>query len=274
MGAGIDYGRVFRLDGKAVLVTGAARGIGAEVARACAEVGAKVLLTDVLEPAGRAVAAEITAAGGIAAFERLDVTHEADWQRVAEATVSRWGRFDVLVNNAGVETAALIAECSVEDFRQVQYTNLTGSFLGLRQAIRTMSPGGAAGHGGSIVNLASIAALIGTAAHAAYHTSKGGVRSLSTAAAVECAQLGLGIRVNSIYPGIVGTDMGRGFIADYARLGLAPSEAAAEAAIKAGHLLGFGRPEDVACAVLFLASDAARWCTGTELVLDGGYTAV
>jgi NAD(P)-dependent dehydrogenase (short-subunit alcohol dehydrogenase family) len=269
-----DYGSAFRLDGKVALVTGAARGLGAEIARAFAQVGAKVLLTDVLETAGRAAAAELVDAGGVAAFERLDVTDEGAWRHAVGSAVSRWGGFDVLVNNAGVETASLISHCTAEDFRAVLEINVTGTFLGLKQAIRAMSPGGAAGRGGSIVNLASIAALIGTAAHAAYHTSKGAVRSLSTAAAVECAQLGSGIRVNSVYPGIVGTDMGRAFITDYVKLGLAADEAAAEAAIKAGHLLGFGRPRDVACAVLFLASDAARWCTGTELVLDGGYTAV
>ena len=268
-----DYGTAFRLDGKVALVSGAARGLGAEIARAFACVGAKVLITDVLDSDGRALAQEINATGGVAAFQHLDVSQEDQWQASMHAAISLWGGLDVLVNNAGVETAALLAQCSVEDFRRVLDINVIGTFLGLKYAIRTMSPGGAAGKGGAIVNLASIAALIGTSAHAAYHTSKGGAQSLSRAAAIECAQLGTGIRVNSVYPGIVDTDMGRSFIADFVNLKLAPDQATAEAAIKAGHPLGFGAPRDVACAVLYLASDASRWCTGTELVLDGGYTA-
>jgi NAD(P)-dependent dehydrogenase (short-subunit alcohol dehydrogenase family) len=268
-----DYTKAYRLDGKVALVTGAARGLGAEIARAFSQVGAKVLIADVLDEAGRAVAAQIAGPGATAAFAHLDVTQEADWERAVGQALREWGGLHVLVNSAGVETAALISQCEAEDFRRVLDINVTGTFLGLKHAIRAMSPGGAAGRGGSIVNIASIAAMVGTSAHIAYHTSKGGVRSLSMAAAIECAQLGLSIRVNSVYPGIVGTAMGRSFISDFVKLKLAPDEAAAEAAIKAGHPLGFGQPEDVACAVLYLASDAARWCTGTELVIDGGYTA-
>ena len=179
----------------------------------------------------------------------------------------------MLVNNAGVETASLIAQCTAEDFHRVLDINVTGTFFGIKHAIRAMSPGGAAGNGGSIVNLAAIAAMVGTTAHGAYHTCKGAVRSLTKAAAIECAQLATGIGVNSVYPGIIDTDMGRAFIRHFVDLKLAPDPANAEAAFTAAHPLGFGRPEDVACAVLYLACDAARWCTGTELVLDGGYTA-
>lgn len=268
-----DYQKAFRLDGKVALVTGAARGLGAEISRAFSQVGAKVLVTDVLEAPAREVVGEIRSVGGAAQFANLDVTQENQWAAAVQAAVTQWGGLDIVVNNAGVETAALIAQCSAEDFRRVLDINVTGVFLGIKHAIRAMSPGGAAGKGGSIVNLASIAAVIGTTAHGAYHASKGGVRSLSKAAAIECAQLGTGIRVNSVYPGIVGTDMGRAFIRHFVDLKLAPDEASAEAAFRAAHPLGFGRPEDVACAVLYLACDAARWCTGTELVLDGGYTA-
>jgi len=268
-----DYQQAYRLDGKVALVTGAARGLGAEISRAFAQVGAKVLLTDVLAAPGREVVAEIRAAGGVAEFSSLDVVQESEWQTAIQTAVTRWGGLDVLVNNAGVETASLIAQCTAEDFRRVLDINVTGTFFGIKHAVRAMSPGGAAGKGGSIVNLASIAAMIGTTAHSAYHASKGAVRTLTKAAAIECAQLATGIRVNSVHPGIVDTDMGRAFIRDFVDLKLAPDLASAEAAFKAAHPLGFGRPEDVACAVLYLACDAARWCTGTELVLDGGYTA-
>jgi 3alpha(or 20beta)-hydroxysteroid dehydrogenase len=268
-----DYQTAFRLNGKVALVTGAGRGLGAEISRAFAQVGAKVLVTDMIEAPAREVVAEICAAGGVAEFAILDVAQEKQWQTAIQTAVTRWGGLDVLVNNAGVETAALIASCTAEDFRRVLDINITGTFFGVKHAVQAMSPGGAAGKGGSIVNLASVAAMIGTAAHIAYHTSKGGVRSLSKAASIECAQLGTGIRVNSVYPAIVGTDMGRAFIRDFVDLKLAADEASAEAAFKAVHPLGFGKPEDVACAVLYLASDAARWCTGAELVVDGGYTA-
>ena len=146
--------------------------------------------------------------------------------------------------------------------------NVTGVFLGLKHAIGVMKPGA------SIVNLSSVAGLIGTSAHVAYHASKGAVRIMTKAAAVECAQLGTGIRVNSIHPAIVQTDMGTKFIQDFVNLKLAPDYASAEAAIKGAHPLGrFGEPADVAGAVIYLASEAAKWITGSELVLDGGYTA-
>ncbi len=145
--------------------------------------------------------------------------------------------------------------------------NVTGVFLGHKHALRVMQ------EGSSIINLSSVAGMIGTAAHIAYHTSKGAVRIMTKAAAVECAQLGTGIRVNSIHPAIVETDMGTSFVKDYVDLGLAPSHDAAEAAIKAIHPMGFGQPRDVAGAILFLASDASRWMNGAELVVDGGLTA-
>src|SRR5260221_11403994 len=267
-----DYQQAYRLDGKVVLVTGAACGLGAEISRAFAQVGAKVLLTDVLAAPGREVAAEIRAAGGVAAFSSRDVVQEGDWQTAIQTAVTRWGGLDVLVNNAGVETAALIAQCTAEDFRRVLDINVTGTFFGIKHAVRAMSPGGAAGRDGSIVILASIAAMIGTTAHSAYHASKGAVRTLTKAAAIECAQLATGIRVNSVHPGIVDTDMGRAFIQDFVDLKLAPDQASAEAAFKAAHPLGFGRPEDVAWSVLYLACAAADWRTDTGLGLDGGYT--
>ena len=264
-----NYTNSFRLDGKAALVSGAARGIGAAVAEALAHAGASVLITDILEKEGRATAQKIVAAGGKAEFQKHDVTNEAQWEAAIAAAVKHFGHLDVLVNNAGIETAALLSQCTLEDFQRVMNVNVTGVFLGLKHAVRVMKPGS------SIVNLSSVAGLIGTTGHIAYHTSKGAVRLMSKAAAVECAQLGTGIRVNSVHPAIVNTEMGTNFIQHAVDLKLAPDYATAEAAFKAAHPMGrFGEPADVANAVIYLASDAAKWVTGTELVLDGGYTAV
>ena len=258
----------FRLDGRVALVTGAARGIGAAVAEALAGAGASVLVTDRLTDIGEATAQRIRDQGGKAVFVAHDVTVEDQWVAAVAAAQQHFGRLDVLVNNAGVETAALLTECTVEAFRSLMEVNVTGVFLGMKHAARVMKAGA------SIVNLSSVAGIVGTPAHIAYHASKGAVRTMTKAAAVELAKLGTGIRVNSIHPAIVDTEMGTGFIQDFVNLGLAPDYASAEADIKAAHLLGrYGTPSDIAGAVIYLASDATSWMTGSELVIDGGFTA-
>lgn len=257
----------FRLDGKVALVSGAARGIGAKVAEALAAQGAAVLVTDVLDAEGAATVARIRAAGGRAAFRHHDVTVEAEWEAAAAAAVAEFGALHVLVNNAGIETAALITQCELADFKRVMAINVDGVFLGMKHGMRVMKQGGA------IINLSSVAGIIGTTAHVSYHASKGAVRTMTKAAAIENAALGTGIRVNSIHPGIVATDMGTKFIQDYVTLGLAPDYATAEASVKGIHPMGFGETSDVANAVIYLASDAAKWINGSELVLDGGLTA-
>lgn len=269
-----DYAHAFRLDGRTALVTGAARGIGAEVAAALAQSGARVVLTDIQEDAGQATAAAIRSAGGEALFLPQQVTDEARWTSVIAETERHFGPLGVLVNNAGIETAAFITACDLSDFQRVMDVNVTSVFLGLKHAVRAMQPGGSSGQGGSVVNLSSVAGLIGTSGHIAYHTSKGAVRLMTKAAAVECAQLKLGIRVNSVHPSIVETDMGRSFVRGFVEMGLAPDEATAEAGFKAAHPMGhFGQTRDVAAAVIYLASEAAAWVTGAEFVIDGGYTA-
>jgi NAD(P)-dependent dehydrogenase (short-subunit alcohol dehydrogenase family) len=145
-------------------------------------------------------------------------------------------------------------------------------FLGIKHAIRAMRPGGSAGRGGVIVNLSSVAGLIGLTALGAYCSSKGAVRLMTKAAAAECARLGYGIRVNSIHPSIVKTEMGANVVKGFARTGLTPDEATADAYVESLHPLGYGKPEDVASAVLYLASPALRWMTGSEFVVDGGAT--
>lgn len=258
----------FRLDGRVALVTGAARGIGAAVAEAMAEAGAAVVVTDRLEDQGQATVRRIKDQGGKALFVTHDVTMEDQWEAAVAAAQQHFGGLDVLVNNAGVETAALLTECTVEAFRSLMDVNVTGVFLGMKHAARVMQAGA------SIVNLSSVAGMIGTPAHIAYHASKGAVRTMTKAAAVELAKLGTGIRVNSVHPAIVDTEMGSNFVQDFVTLGLAPDYASAEADIKAAHLLGrFGTPSDIAGAVIYLASDATAWMTGSELVIDGGFTA-
>lgn len=257
----------FRLDGRVALVTGAARGLGAAIAEAMIAAGAKVMLSDVLQAEGKATAQRLSPDGQRAAFRVQDVTDERAWQETVAATVKQFGALDLLVNNAGIETAALITQCTVEDFRQLMDVNVTGVFLGMKHTIPVIKPGG------SIINLSSVAGMMGTTGHIAYHASKGAVRSMTKAAAIECAQLGTGIRVNSLHPGIVQTDMGTNFIRHFVDLQLAPDYATAEAGIKALHPMGFGEVGDIASAVIYLASDAARWVNGSELVIDGGLLA-
>lgn len=257
----------FSLEGKVALVTGGARGIGARVAEALAAQGAAVLVTDVLDEVGQATVIGIRAAGGRAAYRHHDVRIEAEWEAAAAAAVSEFGALHILVNNAGIETAALITDCELSDFQRVMAINVDGVFLGMKHGMRVMKQGGA------IINLSSVAGIIGTTAHVAYHASKGAVRTMTKAAAIENAALKTGIRVNSIHPGIVRTDMGTSFISDFVRLGLMPDYATAEAAIGALHPMGFGEVSDVANAVIYLASDAAKWINGAELVIDGGLVA-
>lgn len=268
----------FRLDGKTALVSGAARGIGAAVAEALCAIGANVMITDILDDAGQATVARINTHSdsgvGRASYFHHNVTNEAQWIAAIEATEKTFGGLDVLVNNAGIETGALLSQCTLEDFSNVMNVNVNGVFLGLKHAVRAMAPGGTSGRGGSIINLSSVAGLIGTTGHIAYHASKGAVRLMSKAAAVECAQLGTGIRVNSVHPAIVVTDMGDNFIHHIVQMQLAPDFDTAKAAFVAAHPLGFGQPSDVADAVIYLATPASKWVTGTELVVDGGYTAV
>lgn len=258
----------FSLAGKVAMVSGAGRGIGAAVSEAMAAAGAAVLVTDINAENGRAVVKAITDSGGRAAFVQHDVVDEGQWQAAVAEAQAQFGSLDILVNNAGVETAALLTECTVEAFRSLMDINVTGVFLGMKHAAKVMKPGA------SIINLSSVAGIIGTPAHIAYHASKGAVRTMTKAAAVELAKLGTGIRVNSIHPAIVDTEMGSNFIQDFVTLGLAPDYASAEADIKAAHLLGrYGTPDDIASAVIYLASEATSWMTGSELVIDGGFTA-
>ncbi len=257
-----------RLDGKTALVTGAARGIGAETARLMAEAGANVVLTDLLEAQGADVALEIGRAGGEAMFLRHDVTDEADWQDVITATLEAYGRLDILVNNAGVYLVKPIEETTLEEVRWLSSVNIEGVFLGTKYAIGAMKA-----EGGAIVNLSSIAGIVGsTQGSSVYSMSKGGVRLFTKSAALECAHLGYDIRVNSVHPGIIETDMGDAALAKF-RQEAGGHNAAADIGADFHPRGRMGQPIDIAKAILFLASGDADFITGTELIVDGGATA-
>jgi 3(or 17)beta-hydroxysteroid dehydrogenase len=248
-----------RLAGKVALISGGARGMGAVEARLFAKEGAKVTIGDILEDEGRQLEAAIAAAGGEAMFVHLDVTHEAAWQHAVEATVSRFGRLDVLVNNAGISGRGRVEDTTVKEWDQVMEVNAKGVFLGTKVAIPAMRASG----GGSIINISSQLGLVGTD-HSSpqYQASKGAVRLLTKATAVQYAKEG--IRANSVHPGPIVTPMTEAARADPERYHLMLSR------IPMGC---YGQPEDVAYGVLYLASDEAKWVTGSELVIDGGWTA-
>lgn len=252
-----------RIEGKVALVTGAASGLGAATARRLASEGAKVMLTDVAADAGRTVADQIEDAGGAAMFTEHDVTSEDDWRRVVGAALERFGRLDVLVNNAGVSGGPQeLMTLDYDSWRRVLSVNLDGVFLGMRHA----GPAIAAADGGSIINISSILGKVGLSGAAAYCASKGGVALLTKAASLEWAPLG--IRVNSVHPGFIETPMVVG--------ALQQAENANEMRdmIISRHALArLGVPREIADAVLFLASDESSFMTGAELVVDGGYTA-
>jgi NAD(P)-dependent dehydrogenase (short-subunit alcohol dehydrogenase family) len=259
-----------RLSGKVALVTGGAVGIGRGCALAMAKEGAAVVVTDIQTTAGRACAAEIEAAGGKALFLEQDTTSEDRWIAVIAAVKAQFGKLDVLVNNAGIAIAGPVTDCTLEAWRKQQAVNVEGVFLGVKHALPLMRESG----GGSIINLSSVAGLKGAANLPAYCASKGAVRLFTKAVALECAQARDGVRVNSVHPGIIETAIW-GAISD----GMPNAEPGAnrldlDAVSAIATPLGVkGFPEDIAAGVVYLASDDARYVTGTELVIDGGMCA-
>jgi 3(or 17)beta-hydroxysteroid dehydrogenase len=251
-----------RVKGKVAIVTGGAGGLGRTHALLLAQEGANVVITDVDESSIKNVAEEIRAQGGKAICAKHDVTSETEWDGIMSRTLEEFGRLDVLVNNAGVIIYKKITDTSLAEWRWLMSVNLDGVFLGTKAAIAIMKKFG----GGSIINIASVAGLIGNPDAAAYHASKGGVRAFSKAAAIECSKAGYdyNIRVNSIYPGVINTQMAEDLRKDEAKYKTALS----------WHAMGhFGEPDDVAYGVLYLASDESKFLTGSELVIDGGWTA-
>ena len=262
---------VWDLNGRKALVTGGARGLGQAMAEALAGAGASVMIGDVLDELGTETAQLIAKDGATAAFTHLDVTDEASWEAAIAATVAELGGLDILVNNAGIEITALMVDIDPADLRRLLDVNVVGTALGMKHGLRAMRPDGAAGTGGSIINIASVAATIAFPALGGYSGSKSAVDRMTRIAAAEAGKLGYGVRVNCIYPGLVPTAMGMQLANDCARLGLFESpEAAVEAVVGLTPSGRLGEVSDMADAVVFLASDASRFVNGTGLAVDGG----
>jgi NAD(P)-dependent dehydrogenase (short-subunit alcohol dehydrogenase family) len=258
-----------QVEGKIAIVTGGASGIGAACAETLAREGASVLVTDIDEPRGSALVAAIGAAGGKAIFLPQDVTDEPRWREVVAETEGRYGRLDILVANAGIGImAATITEMSLEDWRRQTAINLDGVFLSVKHCLPLMRKSG----GGSIVMTSSIAGLRGSATLAGYCATKGGVRLFAKAIAMECASLRDGVRVNSVHPGIIDTPIWEKIRPDLAAEGSNERLDIEEHGRRGAPLGRVGTPQDIANGVLFLASDAASYITGAELVIDGGIT--
>jgi len=249
-----------RLEDKVALITGGASGMGASMARIFAREGAKVVVADMLEEDGNKVVAEIVQANGAAMFRRLDVTDEAEWRATIEATLAAYGKLDILVNDAGISGSAVDDLFDTAAWEKLMAVNATGTFLGMKYAIPEMKKAG----GGSIVNISSISGVTGQRGiHPGYNASKGAVRTLTKSAAVQYGRDN--IRVNSIHPGLMPP--------------MRTSGRTADPVVRAKMLEGVplrrdGRVEEVANAVLFLASDEASYITGAEIPVDGGFLAV
>ncbi|RUA28447.1 MAG: cyclopentanol dehydrogenase [Chloroflexi bacterium] len=247
-----------RLQNKVALISGGAKGMGAVEAKLFAKEGAKIVIGDVLETEGKQIEGEINKTGGECLFVPLDVTDENQWNEAVAATVRRFGKLDILINNAGIFRTSRVEETSSTEWDQVMDINAKGVFLGAKAAIPAMREAG----GGSIINLSSVAGLVGAAYSSAYSASKGAVRLFTKSTAIQYATDG--VRCNSIHPGVIQTDMTKEAIADsqFKAQRLDPTP-----------LARLGQPEDVAYGALYLASDESSFVTGAELVIDGGWTA-
>lgn len=256
-----------QVEGKVAIVTGGASGIGAACAQTLAREAARVIVTDVDEARGETVAGDIRESGGEAVYLHQDVTLEQRWGEVIAETEKRFGRLDVMVANAGIAIRMPIIDMTLADWRRQQAVNLDGVFLSVKYAVPAMRRSG----GGSIIVMSSVAGLRGSAGLAGYSATKGGVRLFAKSAAMECALAGDRVRVNSVHPGIIDTPiwirmssldpMRRSETVDLDQLSrvMVP-------------LARTGQTQDVANAVLFLASDASSYMTGSEIVVDGGMT--
>ncbi|MDX8439172.1 glucose 1-dehydrogenase [Mesorhizobium australafricanum] len=254
-----------RVAGKVAFVTGAGLGLGRASSLLLASEGAKLVVSDIDESLAGNTAAEIAKAGGEALTLRHDVSKPDDWLSAMAAIEQRFGRLDVLVNNAGIAVAKTIEDTTLAEWRRTMAVNLDGVFLGCQEGIRLMKKSG----GGSIINLSSIDGIIGEAHLAAYCASKGGVRTLTKAVAVHCAERRYGIRCNSIHPGYIWTPQTENYLRDLGKLEQEKAKALSR------HPIGFlGEPGDIAYMVLYLASDESKFVTGSEMVVDGGYLAV
>jgi 3alpha(or 20beta)-hydroxysteroid dehydrogenase len=250
----MEEGLMGRLQGKVIVITGGARGQGATEGRLFAGQGADVVLTDVLVDAGQETAQRIGAD-----FYEHDVSEEGAWENVVNRTVAKHGRIDVLVNNAGIFIGKRMVDTSIDEFERIMRINTRGVFLGMKAVEATMRVQGA----GSIINISSVAGMVAASGAFAYGASKWAVRGMTKTAAIELARFG--IRVNSIHPGLIQTDMLDDVMKD--------DEQRRDRMKQLVPLGSIAEPEDIANMALFLASDESRYATGTEFVVDGGWTA-
>src|SRR4029077_15174543 len=264
-----------RLDGKIALISGAARGIGAETARLMIEAGGRVAIGDVLDERGQATVRALDETGAKAIYTHLDVTREEDWNGALAAVVGRFGGLDVLVNNAGVFLGMSLEEASLADWHRLCGVNLTGVFLGTKLALPALRESARRSpQGSAIVNLSSVAGLVGSTGDPLYSMTKGGVTLFTKSAALEFARKGYRIRVNSIHPGTTETEMGDQVLTMRARnLGTNDIEEARRQALARLPIGRMGTVSDIAKGIVFLASDDAGFMTGAGLVVDGGITA-
>jgi len=253
---------VDRIKGKVAIITGAASGLGRAQALLLAKEGAKVVVADIDELKGKKVVEEIGSEGGEAIFIKHDVTSERNWVELIRKTLAKFGKLDILVNNAAVFLSKKIEDTSLEEWRWLMSINLDGVFLGTKYVIGAVKKSG----GGSIINISSAGGIVGTLDASAYDASKGAVRLFTKAAALECSKAGYNynIRVNSVHPGIIETPMTGPILKDET------VRKSREEWHPIGHL---GEPDDIAYGVLYLASDESKFVTGSELVIDGGWTA-
>jgi NAD(P)-dependent dehydrogenase (short-subunit alcohol dehydrogenase family) len=252
-----------RVKNKVALVTGGSLGIGKASAQMLAKEGAKVAITDIKDDEGKQAVKDIKNDGGEAIIIHHAVSKEEEWKNAISETVKAFGGLDILVNNAGVALDGSAEETTLEDWRWLMQVNLDGVFLGTKYAIEEMKESG-----GSIINLSSIEGIIGDPNLAAYNASKGGVRLFTKSTALQCARDGYKIRVNSIHPGYIWTPMVKNYLES--KGDLLEGKRQLESLHPIGHL---GDPDDIAYGVVYLASDEAKFITGTELIIDGGYTA-
>src|SRR6516225_9774086 len=269
---GVDMNR---LDGKVALISGGARGIGAKTARRMAAAGATVVIGDVLADSLRQTASEISNAGGKAYALALDVTSEPAWSAaVAEAT-KQFGKLDILVNNAGMFLGKDLMDATMEDWTRLVAINMTGVWLGTKVCAPALAESGKSSrHGSAIVNLASVAGIVGSQLDPLYSMTKGGVTLFTKSTALAFGRKGWKIRVNSIHPGVIETDMGaQTFVSRARQSGSNDVENARSAAMKQHPIGRLGVAEDIALGIVFLASDDAGFMTGSGMVVDGGLTA-
>lgn len=264
-----------RITGKVALVTGAGKGIGAASARLFAREGARVLCTDLDVAAGEAVASAIVAAGGEAHFIRHEVTDEGDWEKAVAFAVGKFGGLHVLLNNAGIApSGSSVENMTLEQWRHTIAVDLDSVFLGCKHGVRAIKETTAkGGPGGSIINVSSILGLVGNANSVDYNAAKGGVHLMTKGLALECAQAGYRIRVNSLHPGYIDTPLVRNAVAGISGGDQGGANAVIDMLVMAHPIGRLGVADEIANAALFLASDESSFMTGAEMVIDGGYTA-